>query len=117
MPGISKSEPRLDPAFLDVSEKNLKSPTNKTVTSHNQSKKSISPHEVRDSQTEKDVLSETDLGSGLDPEKRTIKFCGKFILRALLLDKNTEPDRNMGGFQTLFLKKVKYSNFQKFRLS
>lgn len=45
MPGISKSEPRLDPAFLDVSEKNLKSPTNKTVTSNNQSKKSISPHE------------------------------------------------------------------------
>ena len=45
MPGISKSEPRLDPAFLDVSEKNLKSPTNKTVTSYNQSKKSISPHE------------------------------------------------------------------------
>jgi len=45
MPGIAKSEPRLDPAFLDVSEKNLKSPTNKTVTSHNQSKKSISPHE------------------------------------------------------------------------
>ena len=45
MPGIAKSEPRLDPAFLDVSEKNLKSPTNKIVTSHNQSKKSISPHE------------------------------------------------------------------------
>ena len=28
MPGIAKSEPRLDPAFSDVSEKNLKSTTN-----------------------------------------------------------------------------------------
>ena len=45
MSGIAKSEPCLDPAFLDVSEKNLNSPTNKTVTSHNQSKKSISPLE------------------------------------------------------------------------
>ena len=53
MPGISKSEPRLDPAFLDVSEKNLKSPTNKT--SHNHSKKSISPHEGRDSRTKTSV--------------------------------------------------------------
>ena len=65
MPGISKSEPRLDPVFLDVSEKNLKSPTNKTVTSHNQSKKSISPHEVRDSQPKS--LSENALTLG--PQK------------------------------------------------